>query len=230
MRKVSLIGYGPMVQIQYCPYTTLLHPILRKNMPYSQFSLPAIVETFGLTMTEKTTLFESVTPFSCSASLKATLDYSVPLAIANNTEKARSEMIVTPILLDLKKNLSRPISLFSGAEFNVDAEKGLIGFCDFIISHSPEQLFINAPVIMLVEAKNDNIKNGLGQCVAEMLAAQLFNQQKQNDIQAVYGVVTTGSNWQFLRLKGKTVEIELKEYYLSEIDKILSIFIMILQK
>jgi len=199
-------------------------------MPYSQFSLPAIIETFGLTMTEKAALFESVMPSSCSAGLKATLDYSVPLAIANNTEKARSEMIVTPILLDLKKNLSNQISLFSGAEFNVEAEKGLTGFCDFIISHSPEQLFIKAPVIMLVEAKNDNIKNGLGQCVAEMLAAQLFNQQKQNNIQAVYGVVTTGSNWQFLRLEGKTVEIELKEYYLSEIDKILSIFTMILQK
>lgn len=199
-------------------------------MPYSQFSLPAIVKTFDLIITKKVTLFDAVTPFSRSAILKEILDYNVPLAIANNTEKARSEMIIVPILLDLKKQLANQISLFSGVEFNVDAEKGLMGFCDFIISQSPEQLFVNAPVIMLVEAKNDNIKNGLGQCVAEMLAAQQFNQQEQNNIDEIYGVVTTGTIWQFLRLKGKTVEIELKEYYLSELDEILSIFAVILQK
>lgn len=199
-------------------------------MPYSQFSLPSIIKTFGLTMTEKVTLFDTVTPFFSSAILKEILDYNVPLAIANHTEKARSEMIVAPILLDLKKQLRNQVSLFSGVEFNVDAEKGLIGFCDFIISQSPEQLFVNAPVIMLVEAKNDNIKNGLGQCIAEMLAAQQFNQQEQNDIDEIYGVVTTGTNWQFLRLKDKNVEIELKEYYLLELDKILSILAMMLQK
>jgi hypothetical protein len=199
-------------------------------MYYSQFSLPAIVKTFSLTIVEKIALFDEVAPLPGSVALKETLDYNVPLAVANNTEKARSEMIVTPILLDLKKNLSTQISLFSGVEFNVDVEKGLIGFCDFIISHSPEQLFVNAPVIMLVEAKNDNIKNGLGQCVAEMLAAQLFNQREQNEIQKIYGVVTTGTIWQFLSLKDKTVEIDLKEYHLPEIDKILGILSMGLNK
>ena len=130
-------------------YSTALN--VEKKMPYSQFSLPVIVKTFGLTMTEKVTLFDTVTPFSCSAILKVILDYNVPFAIANNTEKARSEMIVAPILLDLKKQLPNQVSLFSGVEFNVDAEKGLMEFCDFIISQSPEQLFVNAPVIMLVE-------------------------------------------------------------------------------
>jgi transketolase C-terminal domain/subunit len=76
---------------------------------------------------------------------------------------------------------------------------------------------------MLVEAKNENIKNGLGQCVAEMLAAQLFNQREQNPITTIYGVVTTGTNWKFLRLIDRQVEIDLKEYYLSEIEQILGI-------
>jgi hypothetical protein len=115
------------------------------------------------------------------------------------------------------------MSLFSGAEFNVDENTGLMGYCDFIISQSAEQLFIKAPVVMLVEAKNENIKNGLGQCVAEMLAAQLFNQREQNPITTIYGVVTTGTNWKFLRLTDHQVEIDLKEYYLSEIDQILGI-------
>ncbi|EDN66523.1 conserved hypothetical protein [Beggiatoa sp. PS] len=99
----------------------------------------------------------------------------------------------------------------------------MTGYCDFILSQSPEQLFIKAPVVMLVEAKNDNIKNGLGQCVAEMVAAQLFNQQEQNPITTIYGTVTTGTNWQFLKLTDHQVEIDLNEYYLSEIDQILGI-------
>ncbi|MCK5877128.1 MAG: hypothetical protein KAG43_05795 [Candidatus Marithrix sp.] len=199
-------------------------------MSYSQFSLPAVVKKFELKIIEKVALFNDVVALPCSISLKETLDYNVPLAVSNNTEKARSEMIVTPILIELKKNLATQISLFSGVEFNVDAENGLVGFCDFIISHSSEQLFVNAPIIMLVEAKNDNIKNGLGQCIAEMLAAQLFNQQEQNNIQEINGVVTTGTIWQFMRLKDKTVEIDLNEYHLPEIDKILGILSMSLNK
>ncbi|GCL35647.1 MAG: hypothetical protein ACKO9I_12000 [Sphaerospermopsis kisseleviana] len=51
---------------------------------------------------------------------------------------------------------------------------------------------INAPVILVVEAKNENIKGGLGQCIAEMYAAKLFNEREENEITEIYGVVTTG--------------------------------------
>ncbi|MGB3511065.1 MAG: hypothetical protein WBA93_17895 [Microcoleaceae cyanobacterium] len=88
-------------------------------------------------------------------------------------------MIVTPILVELRKQFKYQISIFSGKEFNVDVEKGLTGFCDFLISRSSEQLLIKAPVVALVEAKNDNIQTGLPQCIAEMIAAQLFNQQSK---------------------------------------------------
>ncbi|MCK5876050.1 MAG: hypothetical protein KAG43_00325 [Candidatus Marithrix sp.] len=188
-------------------------------MSYSQFSLSTIISSFNLTIVEKTALFKDVVHLSCPPLLAEILNYNVPLALASNTEKSRSEMIIAPILIELKKQL--PISLFSGIEFNVDSEKGLMGFCDFIISYSPEQLFVKTPVIMLVEAKNENIKNGLGQCIAEMLAAQIFNQK--NEVKEIYGVVTTGTNWKFLKLKENTVEIDMNEYYLSEIDKILGI-------
>ncbi len=68
------------------------------------------------------------------------------------------------------------------ADFNVDSEKGLTGFCDFIISSSSERLFVSAPVMMLVEAKKEDIISGLGQCVAEMVAAQIFNEREGNEI------------------------------------------------
>ncbi|HAA30318.1 MAG TPA: hypothetical protein DCE56_24835, partial [Cyanobacteria bacterium UBA8553] len=101
--------------------------------------------------------------------------------------------------------------------------------CDFIISRSKEQLTINEPVVLIVEAKNEDIKGGLGQCAAAMLAAQLFNQQEGNDIKTVYGAVTTGDLWKFLKLSGSDVFIDLNNYYIREIDKILGILFQSVQ-
>lgn len=95
--------------------------------------------------------------------------------------------------------------------------------CDFLVSKNPEQLFIRAPVITVVEAKNENLKSGFGQCIAEMVAAQLFNQQEETDVAEVYGVITIGTIWRFLRLSGQTVEIDLSEYYIKDVNKILGI-------
>ena len=96
------------------------------------------------------------------------------LAVAIGTEKAKSEMIVANILIELREQFEHRISLFSGIDFSVDVESGLTGVCDFLVSLSPEQFYLEAPVIVLVEAKNADVKLGLGQCVAEMLAAQRF--------------------------------------------------------
>ena len=76
---------------------------------------------------------------------------------------------------------------------------------------------------MLVEAKKENINAGLGQCVAEMLAARIFNERSGNEIPAIYGSVTTGSIWKFLKLEGSVINIDLTEYYLKDVNKILGI-------
>ncbi|MBF0103674.1 MAG: hypothetical protein HQK77_22470, partial [Desulfobacterales bacterium] len=116
------------------------------------------------------------------------------------------------------------ISLFSGTDFNVDPNKGLNGRCDFIISKSEEQLVLNAPVIVIVEAKNDNIMNGIPQCIAEMIAAIKYNTLKKNEITTVYGIVTTGSLWKFLKLEINNVAyVDMTEYHIQNLDKIISI-------
>ncbi|MEB3341847.1 hypothetical protein [Okeania sp.] len=51
------------------------------------------------------------------------------------------------------------------------------GFGDFIISKSSEQLYLDTPVVVVVEAKNERIVSGLGQCIAEMVGAEIYNQQ-----------------------------------------------------
>ena len=80
-------------------------------------------------------------------------------------------------------------------------------------------------MVTIVEAKNESIRSGLGQCIAEMVAAQIFNQREGNDSGDVYGVVTTGSNWRFLKLENTTVVIDVTEYFINQIDKIFGILL-----
>jgi len=192
-------------------------------MPYSQFRLEQIKSEFGVTLWEQFGLFAEIPEATYSPFLSETLEYNLPLALAINSEKSRSEMIVAPILIELRKQFDNRIGLFSGKDFTVDSLRGLNGFCDFLISKSPEQLIIEAPVIALVEAKNDNIESGLAQCMAEMIAAQLFNQQKGNEIKKVYGVVTTGSLWKFMQLEDQTISLDLNEYFVGNLGKIIGI-------
>ncbi|MBC6474885.1 MAG: hypothetical protein GDA48_20520 [Hormoscilla sp. GM102CHS1] len=192
-------------------------------MSYSQFTLESLKTTFGITIVETAGIFANVPEVKYSNYLTETLRYNIPLALSIASEKARSEMIVTPILIEIRKLLSEAVSLFSGNNFEVDTEKGLSGFCDFLISMSPEQLFIEAPVVTIVEAKNDKIESGLAQCMAEMIAAQLFNQGKENNIKTVYGVVTTGSVWKFMKLEEQVITIDLQEYFINQVGKIIGI-------
>ena len=194
-------------------------------MAYSDFKLSEIIQKFELTLNEVSGLFGDIPEAEPSDLLATILKENVDLAVAINTEKARSEMIISPILLEVRRKLNNEISLFSGVYFNVDNQQGLNGFCDFLISLSKEQLFVRAPVITLVESKNENLKSGLAQCIAEMLAAQLFNEQKQNAIKIIYGAVTIGTIWQFLKLEDKTISIDLTEYYIKDVKKILGILI-----
>ncbi len=193
-------------------------------MAYSEFTLKKVKQEFELTIIEDEAVFEKIEPIAVSDFLNKQLDNNVPLALAINTEKARSEFIIAVVLLELRNSFKNQVSLFSGIEFNVDKDRQLNGFCDFIISLSAEQLFLTSPVITLVEAKNENIIAGIGQCLAEMVAARLFNENENNKVDTIYGVVTTGSAWKFMKLiDGNTVFIDKREYHIESIDKIMGI-------
>ena len=192
-------------------------------MAYSDFSLAKVSKTFELKILDAVNMFSAIPELESSNFLVETLLYTVPLAISSNTAKARSEMITAPIFIELRKQLNSEISFFSGIDFTIDPEKGLNGNCDFLISRSPELLILTAPVIIIVEAKKENINGGLGQCVAEMLGARIFNEREGNDIPAIFGAVTSGTNWRFLKLKDQVIEIDLTEYYLRDVNKILGI-------
>ena len=192
-------------------------------MAYSNFTLEAVQEAFQLESIQSVGIFSETEPIEPSVELTKALAKKVPLAVAIGTEKAKSEMIVADILIELREHFEHAISLFSGIDFNVDAENDLTGVCDFLVSLSPNQYYLEAPVIILVEAKKDDLIIGLGQCVAEMIAAQRFNAEKGNDIPCVYGATTTGVNWLFLKLVGKQLHIAMATYMLERCDRILGI-------
>lgn len=192
-------------------------------MAYSTFTLQAVRKAFDLEEVDTPNLFADSEPRVPSELLTAVLARNIPLATAIGTEKAKSEMIVADVLVELREQLEHRISLFSGIDFNVDEESGLTGVCDFLISLSPVQFGLEAPIIVLVEAKNDNLEIGLGQCVAEMVAAQRFNTEQGNDIPCVYGATTSGTEWRFLKLKEKKLYIDMAVYQITQCDKVLGI-------
>ncbi len=198
-------------------------------MAYSSFSLKDVKQKLGVQVVENQKLFANVPEIEPSPFLRTMLEKYVPLALAINTEKSRSEWIIAPILAELRDQLLNQISIFSGKKFDVDASRGLDGFCDYLISRGTEQYYIAAPVFAIVEAKNEDIVQGFGQCIATMVGARVFNEREQLPLSAIYGAVTTGNNWKFLKLEGDTATIDLNEYYLKEVELLLGIFVHMTQ-
>jgi hypothetical protein len=198
-------------------------------MSYSEFTLSQLESEFNLILQERVEIFKDILPITPSPLLIEILTENIPLALEIDTEKARSELIISPIIVELRKQFNRQISFFSGIDFTADKAKGLTGRCDFIISYSPKQLELTAPVVTLVEAKNDNIKSGIPQCIAEMVAAQIFNERHKNKIPCIYGVVTTGSNWKFLRLVENRVDIEASEHFIGDLEGLFGILLKMIR-
>lgn len=194
-------------------------------MPYSNFTLKRVKEEFDLKIVENRDLFSAVEEAELSDNLKTTLNYNVPLALAVGTEKARSELIISNVLVELKKLLNDEIGLFSGINLDVDKDRDLNGFCDYIISRSPGQFYLSAPVVAIVEAKNEQITSGLGQCIAEMIASKIFNEREGRTVDKIYGSVTTGNTWKFLKYDNNTAYIDKPEYHIASINKIMGIFV-----
>lgn len=194
-------------------------------MSYSDFTLKKVKDELSINVVENRDLFSGIPEIPISEYLSTTLSYNVPLAMAVGTEKVRSELIIANVLLEVRRILDNKISFFSGVNLDVDKEKNLTGFCDFIISKSQEQFYISSPIITIVEAKNESITNGLGQCIAEMYASSVFNDREDSHLPAIYGAVTTGNTWKFLKYEEHTAYIDLLEYYIVNTNKIVGILV-----
>jgi hypothetical protein len=61
-----------------------------------------------------------------------------------------------------------------------------------------------------------------------MLGARLFNQNENNDIETIYGCVTTGETWQFIKLENEVIHIDSHRYYINNVGEILGVLQVII--
>jgi len=195
-------------------------------MSYREFTLANVQKTFEIT-SRVAPLFGAVGSIAPSPWLKETLEHGKELAPVS--EKARSEFIVAPVLIACRALFQKNIHVFSGIRLDVAAELGLVGECDFIIGRSTSIYVLQAPLLVILEAKKNDVEVGIGQCAAQMIGAQMFNERELRPIPAVFGCVTTGEAWQFLKLEGKELRIDANRYFINEPEKILWILAEIIK-
>lgn len=196
-------------------------------MAYSNFTLAKIEKLFGLKELV-TDVIPIVQPIEPSVWLLESLKKGKYQAL--KTEKSRSEMIIAPILLEIMDRNNNLFSLFSGVTLDVNIEQGLNGECDFLFSKAPNSFSIRSPIFTVVEAKQHIIENSIGQCVAQMVGAKIFNEQEKESIPRIYGCVTTGTEWQFLILEESNILIDSKRYYIDNLNILLGVLQIIIDE
>ncbi len=190
-------------------------------MTYSEFTLDSVQSLLGLKLqTEK--LFPIIEPVTPPDWLIKSL--AVASSVGFSTEKARSEFFVAPILLASRELNHERFFLYSGQKLDADPQRGLTGECDFILSHAQASVVLQTPIMTLVEAKKQDYEAGMGQCIAQMVGAQIFNQKKEDVELPIFGCVTTGEGWQFLKLADSYVTVDVTRYALANLELILGMF------
>lgn len=175
-------------------------------MGYSNFKkISQVTKKFGL-KARLTPLFDAVTHKPASDWLLKSLEiaYKAPAT----TEKAKSERLVSPILMEIVQSFEKNVTLFSGEEININSNDDLAGPCDFFFGLYPLSPYIETPIISIAEAKDEDLEWGVAQCAAQMYAAFLLNQQEEKDLPILYGCATDGVEWQFLKFENSIFYIE----------------------
>jgi hypothetical protein len=194
-------------------------------MAFTDFAYPEVLDHFGLYEAPAADLFVAVPPAQPGVIARNAAEGGAKLALLVHSEKARSEWIVAPILYEAWARFNGRVGLYSGLDFPADPDANLTGFCDFLLGRSPQSYRIRAPLAVVFEAKRDSIPEGLGQCIAAMVGIQRFNRREGTVIDPIFGCVTTGSLWRFLQLEGSTMTVDVQEYQLHDLEKLLGILI-----
>ncbi len=197
-------------------------------MAYSKFTIIDLRRKFGLRDAKKS-LFTQIEPIKPSKWLEHTLSIQKKLPI--HSEKAKSEFIIVPILTDVWEQSGERFSIHSGINLDADSEQGLNGECDFILSADTEKsYFLKSPIFTIVEAKRDDFLGGVPQCAAQMLGANRFNALDGRELDAIYGCVTDGTEWLFLKLKETSLLIDDKTYFTKDLEELLGVFSFIINE
>ncbi len=178
-------------------------------MPYANFSLQTAVKQFDLKYQGTDLVFPTALPSLPGAADKAIpflsrqLERDADLARRTPTDQAKLTFLIAPVLATLRQIHS--VGIHSGITFDVSPMENLQGECDFLITLSDELEIIEAPILVVTQAKGSVMAQGVGPCVAQMVAAQRFNQLSGLPPLPVFGCITNGFSWRFLQLLNDTV-------------------------
>jgi len=196
-------------------------------MAYGDFTKEQLEIDFGIRF-EGQKLFPNIQEIEPSNWLKTSLIRAKKVGV--RSEKSRSELMVSPILVELGEINDYNFSSYSGEQLNVDKERGLSGECDFILSKSLIKRFVTAPIFCITEAEKHDLEKGLIQVSAQVLGAYYFNQKSDNqDIKVIYGASTNGYEWVFLKLEDNTIVVDTEAYSLAELPELLGILQFIVE-
>ena len=189
-------------------------------MGYSNYrKIKTVIKKFNLDMLS-VNLFANVQPVEPSDWLKETLRRTETVLLTS--EKAKSERVISPILTEVFESYRDRISFFSGEALNIKPEDDLAGECDFFFALHPPKLYIDAPIISLAEAKNEDMQWGIAQCAAQMLGAKFYNEMEGKPIPFIYGCATDGIEWQFMKLENDVYYVDNKVF--TDLREILGVW------
>ncbi len=190
-------------------------------MPYSQFtSIQSVREQLGLRVVYEK-LFPNLEEMQPSELLSQILARVMINRVAYFSEKSRSEGIVFPILNELQFVHNQRIAIYSGANIEGDKNLGLNGECDFVLSQGAQGMEVEKPIFCVLEAKDNDLGLGMPQCIAQLVGARLFNAKEGFEQAVLYGCVTTGTNWLFLKIENELVTIDTGHYYIDNLPRLL---------
>ncbi|MDZ7933474.1 MAG: hypothetical protein U5M51_00530 [Emticicia sp.] len=189
-------------------------------MGYSNFKkIKTVVKNFNLEL-QMEHLFTGVNKVEPSPWLIESLIRAESMPSTN--EKTKAERIISPILLDVYVSYSKQIAFFSGENIDIDSSRDLAGECDFFFSLQSPKPYIEAPIISIAEAKDEDMEWGLAQCAAQIYGASLFNELEGKKIDFIYGCATDGFEWKFIRFEKNKFTLDYKTY--TNLNEILGVW------
>jgi hypothetical protein len=183
---------------------------------FSQITRIELLKDFGVSIVQGVFL-PHVEPVPVPSWLQHVIESRRGSLATMRTEKSISEAFIAPVLMAVEDKYKDLIRVFSGEPLITEE---LSGVCDFLITKDPMAFDPQGGYFVLVEAKRQDLLSGVPQCVAEMYAAQTLNEN--ND--TVYGCVSIGVEWIFIKLEEKIATTDPTIFTITEVDKILGVF------
>jgi hypothetical protein len=200
-------------------------------MAFRDFTFPTVCEQLGLSVQLHVDVGETA-PLAVRPGFAELIQQGLEVAVGARgvcSEKAKSEFLVAPVLLEMRLLTRRSFSIFSGMELDAHKGKKLNGNCDFVLTKGANQHLRDAPIVGIVEAKNGEwLREGWGQCIAGMAGACHRNRRDGRGIDSVLGIVTNGRQWQFMQISGSEVRVDRHECSIDNLPVLFGRFAQLL--